>query len=64
MSTFNCGERVRIMEEEGLSEKVYRIKGLKKCRKGGTLYLLKPLEENPVLRLYHDDGRSIIERIC
>ncbi|MDE1830318.1 MAG: hypothetical protein KGI25_08345 [Thaumarchaeota archaeon] len=64
MSTFNRGERVRIMGQDCMSEKVYRIKEMKKCKKGGTLYLLKPLEENPVLRLYHEDSKSLLERIC
>lgn len=64
MSTFSRGERVRIPDPAGGSEKVYRIKELRKCRSGGTLYLLKSLEERPVLRLFHEGRRSPLERIC
>ncbi len=64
MATFNCGERVRILDSDKGSEKIYRIKDMKKCRSGGTLYLLKSLEQNPILRLYHEDNRSLLERIC
>ena len=63
MSVFNRGERVRIIIPEKSSSLVYRIKEMKKIRNGGTLYLLKSLEENPVLRLYYEDRESLLERI-
>ena len=63
MSVFNRGERVRIVESEKNSDAVYRIKDMKKIRNGGTLYLLKSLEENPVLRLHYEDRESLLERI-
>lgn len=62
MSIFSKGEKVRIVEPEKNSNNIYIIKGLKKCRNGGTLYLLKMLDENPILRLYHED-ESLLERI-
>ena len=64
MSVFAKGERVRIIEQEKKSDKVYIIKSIKKYSKGGTLYLLKLLDETPVLRLYHESDKSLLERIC
>ncbi len=65
MSVFSKGERVRIIEEqEKNSDKIYLIKNIKKHSKGGTLYLLKLLDENPVLRLYYESEKSLLERIC
>jgi len=64
MSTFNRGERVRIWDSDKWSAKIYLIKNLKKCKKGGTLFLLKPLEESPILRLYYEGRNSLLERIC
>lgn len=64
MATFNCGERVRMMESGRPSDKVFLIKRVKQCKKGGTLYLLKTLEEKSVLRLYYEKEESILERIC
>lgn len=64
MSTFSKGERVRIVDPEKNSDNVYLIKGLKKYRKGGTVYLLKLLDENPILRIYYESERSLLERIC
>jgi len=64
MSVFNRGERVQIVEPERESNKVYMIKNMKKIRKGGILYLLKSLEEEPVLRLYFEDSQSLLERVC
>jgi len=63
MSVFNRKERVRIIEPEIDSEKIYIIKDIKKIRKGGVLYLLKSLEEKPVLRLYYENEKSLLERI-
>jgi len=63
MSVFNRGERVRMVVPEKNSSIVYLIKDIKKIRRGGTLYLLKSLEENPVLRLYYEDRESLLERI-
>ncbi|HET6457369.1 MAG TPA: hypothetical protein VFG24_00620 [Nitrosopumilaceae archaeon] len=63
MSVFNRRERVRIIEPEIESEKIYIIKDIKKIRKGGVLYLLKPLEEKPILRLYCENKESLLERI-
>jgi hypothetical protein len=63
MSVFNRGERVQIVESERDSDKIYIIKDLKKIRKGGVLYLLKSLEEEPVMRLYYEDSKSLLERI-
>jgi hypothetical protein len=63
MSVFNSGERVRIIVSEQYSSKIYRIKNMKKIRNGGTLYLLKSLEENPILRLYYENNESLLERI-
>lgn len=63
MSVFNRRERVRIVAQEVDSEKIYIIKDMKKIRKGGTLYLLKSLEEKSVLRLYSENEESLLERI-
>jgi len=63
MSTFNCGERVRISKQNRLSGKVYLIKGMRRCKSGGTLYLLKSLEEEPILRLHYENRDPILERI-
>ena len=63
MSIFNRRERVRIVAPEMNSEKIYIIKDMKKIRKGGVLYLLKSLEEKPVLRLYYENEESLLERI-
>lgn len=63
MSTFNCGERVRILDSDNGHERIYLVKDKRKCRNGGTLYLLKSLEEKSVLRLYHEAGYSLLERI-
>lgn len=65
VSVFLKGERVRIIEEqEKNSDDVYLIKNIKKYSKGGTLYLLKLLDEYPVLRLYYESEKSLLERIC
>jgi hypothetical protein len=64
MSVFSRGERVQIIESQRESDKIYVIKDMKKIRKGGVLYLLKSLEEEPILRLYYEDKRSLLERIC
>jgi hypothetical protein len=64
MSVFSRGERVQIIESQRESDKIYVIKDMKKIRKGGILYLLKSLEEEPILRLYYEDKRSLLERIC
>ena len=63
MSVFNRRERVRIVESEIESEKIYIIKDIKKIRKGGVLYLLKSLEAKPVFRLYYENKESLLERI-
>ena len=63
MSVFNRGERVRIIDPEKNSNTIYRIRDMKKIRKGGILYLLRSLEENPVLRLYYENNESLLERI-
>jgi len=65
MSVFSKGERVRIIEEqEKNSSNVYLIKNIKRHNKGGRpLYLLKLLDENPVLRLYYENEKSLLERI-
>lgn len=62
MSVFSRGERVRIIESKTKSD-VYIIKSVKKYRKGGTLYLLKLLDANPMLRLYYETDKSLLERI-
>lgn len=64
MSVFLKGERVRIIESGKKSEQIYIIKSIKKYSKGGTLYLLRLLDENPVMRLYHETNKSLLERIC
>lgn len=64
MSIFSKGERVRIVEPEKNSDSIYIIKSIKKYGRGGTLYLLKLLDENPVLRLYYESDKSLLERIC
>jgi hypothetical protein len=63
MSVFNCGEKVQIIESEKESDKVYIIKKMKKASGGGILYLLKSLEEKPILRLYYEGRKSLLERI-
>lgn len=61
MSVFKRGDRVRILENNlGL---VYLIKDIRPVRTGGTLYLLKSLEENPVYRILHEDDVFVLERI-
>ena len=62
MSTFNLGEMVRIVESKRDSEKIYLVKNKKKT-KNGVLYLLKSLEEEPVLRLHYENDQSLLERI-
>ncbi|NHH98037.1 hypothetical protein DYY66_0572 [Candidatus Nitrosotalea sp. FS] len=59
---FKSGERVRIT---GVNEsnKIYKIKKIRITEKGGILYLLKSLEKNSVLRMYHEDKRLCLERI-
>ena len=64
MAIFTKGERVRIIEIEKNSDKVYIIKDIKKYKKGGILYLLRILDESHVLRLYYENSRSLLERIC
>lgn len=65
MSVFTKGERVRIVESKPKSKsEVYLVKGVKKYRTGGTLYLLKLLAEDPILRLYYETDKSLLERIC
>lgn len=64
MSVFSRGEKVQIIESERDSDKIYIIKDMKKIRKGGVLYLLKSLEEEPILRLYFENRESLLERIC
>lgn len=64
ISIFSKGERVRIVDLETNSDNVYLIKSLKKYSKGGTLYLLKLLDENPILRIYYESEKSLLERIC
>ena len=63
MSIFNRGEIVQIIESKRDSDKIYIIKNMKKIRRGGILYLLKSLEEEPVMRLYYEDSRSLLERV-
>jgi hypothetical protein len=63
MPVFNRGEKVQIIELERESDKIYLIMNMKKTSKGGILYLLKSLEEEPVMRLYYEDKRSLLERI-
>ena len=62
MASFRCGEIVRIVESERDSDQIYMVKNLKKTR-GGILYLLKSLEEEPVMRLYYENKESLLERI-
>jgi len=62
MSVFNRGEKVQIIELERDSSKIYIIKAMKKTKKG-VLYLLKSLEEIPVMRLFYEDKTSLLERI-
>lgn len=65
MPIFTKGERVRIIEPERNSDKIYIIKGTKKYRKGGVLYLLKMLDEDHhILRIYYENSESLLERIC
>ncbi|TBR11024.1 MAG: hypothetical protein EPO62_02375 [Candidatus Nitrosotenuis sp.] len=64
MSVFSRGERVRIVDSKKEYDRVYRIKDMKKTKDGGVLYLLRSLEEDPVLRLYYEDKESLLERIC
>ncbi len=66
MSVFAKGERVRIIESKSkLKSKsdVYIIKAVKRYRAGGTLYLLKLLSVYPVMRIYHETDKSLLERI-
>lgn len=61
MSVFKKGERVRMVEDD--KSKVYKIKKIKKVKKGGILYLLKSLEKDPVMRLYYENKKLLLERI-
>lgn len=63
MSTFNRGERVRVIEVERDSKKIYIVKDVKKIRGGGVLYLLKSLEKKSVLRLHYESQESPLERV-
>jgi len=63
MHTFIRGERVRLLESDEQSHKIYIVKDIKKVRKGGVLYLLKSLEADSVLRLYYEHEGSLLERI-
>lgn len=63
MSIFNRGEKVQIIESERDSSKIYVIKAMKKTRKNKILYLLKSLEEKPIMRLFYEDKKSLLERI-
>lgn len=62
MSVFKNGERVRIVGTNE-SNKVYKIKKIKRVRKGGILYLLKSLEKNSIMRLYYENKKLLLERI-
>jgi hypothetical protein len=62
VSVFNRGERVRIADPQS-ETKVYKIKDIRKIEYCGTLYLLKSLEENHVLRLYYEEDEFLLERI-
>lgn len=61
MSSFKKGEKVRIIESGKEPSVTYTIKDIKKSGKI-TLYLLKS-EEDPVLRLYYEDEKSLLERV-
>jgi hypothetical protein len=43
--------------------KIYKIKKIRVTRKGGILYLLKSLEKNPILRMYYEDSKMLLERV-
>lgn len=62
MSTFSLGEIVRIADTT--EPRAYIIKDMKKIRKKGVLYLLKPLDEDGVLRLYYEYEESLLERMA
>lgn len=64
MSVFAKGERVRIVESRKKKSDVYVIKDLKKHRTGGTVYLLRLLSVDPIMRIYHETDKSLLERIC
>jgi hypothetical protein len=63
MTVFIRGERVRIVEPERDSDKVYIIKSIKKIKGRGILYLLRSLEEDSSLRLYYENKESLFERM-
>ncbi|TSA17932.1 MAG: hypothetical protein D4R72_03345 [Nitrosopumilales archaeon] len=63
MPDYNRAEKVRIIESENNSEEIYIIKDVKKVRKGGVLYLLKPLEDDSVLRICYENNESLLERV-
>lgn len=62
MPNFDRSEKVRIIESENDSE-VYIIKDIKKVRKGGVLYLLKPIENDSILRICYENNESLLERV-
>lgn len=62
MPNFDRSEKVRIIESERDSE-VYVIKDVKKVRKGGVLYLLKPLDNDTILRICYENNESLLERV-
>ena len=63
MSNFIRMEKVRIIDSKRDSEEIYVIKDVKKVRKGGVLYLLKPLETDSILRMCYENNESILERV-
>ena len=63
MSNFDRTEKVRIIKPERDSEEIYVIKDVKKVRKGGVLYLLKPIEDDSVLHICYENNESLLERV-
>lgn len=63
MKFFNLGDMVRITELERDFGRIYIIKEIKKVRKGGSLYLLKSLDDD-AMRLHYEDKKSLLEKIA
>jgi phosphomannomutase len=62
MSIFKAGEKVRVIESEKSSDKVYTIKKIIKREDGTPVYLLKS-EDEDILRLYYESETSGLERL-
>lgn len=59
---YKKGDKVRILYDGKDSERIYKIKKLKKSKDGNQLYLLKS-DESKITLLYHEDEESHLEKV-